>query len=37
MLVAMISGIIVGVGFMAIRENAGANSALWITLNSVLF
>ena len=37
MLVAMVSGIIVGLGFMAIRENVGADSALWSTLNSLLF
>lgn len=28
MLAAMVSGILVGLGFMAIRENVGANSAL---------
>ena len=37
MLIAMISGIVVGLGFMAIRENVGADSALWSTLNSILF
>ena len=37
MLVAMVSGIVVGLGFMAIRENVGADSALWSTLNSILF
>jgi mannose/fructose/N-acetylgalactosamine-specific phosphotransferase system component IID len=37
MLVAMVSGIVVGLGFMAIRENAGADSALWSALNSILF
>ena len=37
MLIAMVSGIVVGLGFMAIRENAGAGSALWSTLNRVLF
>lgn len=37
MLAAMVSGILVGLGFMAIRENVGANSALWSTLNNVLF
>lgn len=28
MLVAMVAGIVVGLGFMAIRENVGADSAL---------
>ena len=37
MLVAMVSGILVGLGFMAIRENVGTSSALWNTLNSLLF
>ena len=37
MLVAMVSGILVGLGFMAIRENVGTDSALWGTLNSLLF
>ena len=37
MLVAMVSGIVVGLGFMAIRENVGTDSALWSALNSVLF
>ena len=37
MLVAMVSGILVGLGFMAIRESVGADSALWSTINSVLF
>ena len=37
MLVAMVSGILVGLGFMAIRENVGADSALWGMLNSILF
>ena len=37
MLVAMVSGILVGLVFMAIRENAGADSALWSALNSILF
>ena len=37
MLIAMVSGILVGLGFMAIRESAGADSALWVTINSVLF
>ena len=37
MLVAMISGILVGLVFMAIRESAGADSALWGTINNILF
>ena len=37
MLVAMVAGILVGLGFMAIRESVGADSALWGTINSVLF
>ena len=37
MLIAMISGILVGLGFMAIRENIGTDSVLWSTINSILF
>ena len=37
MLIAMVSGIAAGLIFMAIREMAGANSALWQTLNNWLF
>ena len=37
MLVAMVSGIVAGLIFMAIRETLGADSAVWITLNKVLF
>ena len=37
MLVAMVSGILVGLVFMAIRENVGADSVLWGTLSSLLF
>ena len=37
MLVAMISGILVGLVFMAIRESVGADSALWGTINGLLF
>ena len=37
MLIAMVSGILVGLVFMAIREAAGADSALWTTINSILF
>ena len=37
MLIAMVSGIVVGLGFMAIREKVGADSALWSMLNRILF
>ena len=37
MLIAMVSGILVGLGFMAIRESVGADSALWSSINSILF
>ena len=37
MLIAMVSGIVAGLVFMAIRETAGADSALWQTLNNWLF
>lgn len=37
MLVAMISGILVGLLFMALRETAGETSSLWTTVNNVLF
>ena len=37
MLIAMIAGIGVGLIFMAIREGAGADSALWLGLNKWLF
>ena len=37
MLIAMIAGIGTGLVFMAIRETAGANSALWQTINNLLF
>lgn len=37
MLIAMVSGILVGLGFMAIRENVGTDSTLWGTINSILF
>lgn len=37
MLVAMISGILVGLLFMALREMAGETSSLWTTVNNVLF
>ena len=37
MLIAMVSGIAAGLVFMAIRESLGADSALWQTINSILF
>ena len=37
MLIAMLSGIIVGLAFMGIRESLGADSALWTTINQLLF
>ena len=37
MLIAMVSGILLGLVFMAIRESAGADSVLWGTINSALF
>ena len=37
MLVAMIGGILVGLLFMAARESFGADSAVWTTLNNLLF
>ena len=37
MLIAMVSGIIAGLIFMAIRETLGSDSAVWMTLNKVLF
>ena len=37
MLVAMVSGILVGLAFMAVRENLGAGSTVWTTINSLLF
>ena len=37
MLTAMVSGILVGLGFMAIRETVGADSALWGSINNILF
>lgn len=37
MLGAMISGILVGLLFMALREMAGETSSLWTTVNNVLF
>ena len=37
MLIAMIAGIGAGLIFMAIRETLGADSAVWTTLNNLLF
>ena len=37
MLVAMISGILVGLLFMGVRETIGAESTLWTTINNLLF
>ena len=37
MLIAMISGILVGLLFMGVRESAGADSTLWTTINNTLF
>ena len=37
MLIAMVSGILVGLLFMALRETSGPSSTLWTTLNNVLF
>ena len=37
MLIAMVSGILVGLLFMAGREALGAGSAVWTTINNILF
>ena len=37
MLIAMVAGIAAGLGFMAIRENLGADSAVWQAVNRWLF
>ena len=37
MLIAMVAGIVVGLVFMMIRENLGATSAAWTTINNLLF
>lgn len=37
MLVAMISGIVAGLLFMLLRENVGADSSTWATINKLLF
>ena len=37
MLIAMISGILVGLLFMAARETLGATNPVWLTINNLLF
>lgn len=37
MLISMVAGIVVGLIFMAVRENLGATSAAWVTINNLLF
>ena len=37
MLIAMIGGIVFGLICMAVRESVGADSALWTSVNSLLF
>jgi len=37
MLIAMIAGIVAGLLFMALRENVGADSTTWTTINNLLF
>lgn len=37
MLIAMVAGIVVGLGFMLLREKLGATSDAWITINNLLF
>lgn len=37
MLVAMVAGIVTGLLFMALRENVGADSSLWMNINRFLF
>ena len=37
MMIAMVAGIVVGLIFMAIRETLGSDSAVWTTLNNLLF
>ena len=37
MLISMVAGIIVGLGFMMLREKLGAASAVWTTINNLLF
>ena len=37
MLIAMVAGIAVGLGFMLLREKLGADSAAWTAINDLLF
>ena len=37
MLIAMVAGIAVGLGFMLLREKLGAGSDAWKTINNLLF
>ena len=37
MLIAMFAGIVVGLGFMLLREKLGAASEAWVTINNLLF
>lgn len=37
MLIAMITGILSGLLFMAVREMLGENSSVWNTMSSLLF
>ena len=37
MLIAMVAGILVGLGFMLLREKLGAGSDAWKTINNLLF
>ena len=37
MLIAMVAGIAVGLVFMMLREHLGADSAVWVTINNLLF
>ena len=37
MLIAMVAGIVVGLGFMLLREKLGATSEAWVTINNLLF
>ena len=37
MLIGMIAGIVIGLGFMALREALGSDSSIWTTINNLLF
>ena len=37
MLIAMVAGIAMGLGFMLLRETLGADSAVWTAINNLLF